>query len=243
MQDKLIEVDGIEPKPHPARYSDELLGIFVREVIDHNVHTLLDPFAGTGKVYELGKIVPGLKIEAVEIEAEWCAWDNRITQGDATDLPFESESFDCVLTSPTYGNRMGDRSIKGTITKADGTRVPNSWRTYSSMIGRKLHPNNTGFYQWSSTRQKLAYCDLHCRAWAEAWRVLKPGGILVLNSKDHYRGHTRQRVTLWHRLHLLSNGFELVRSQEVLTPSYGYGQNGDARADYESVITFRKKER
>lgn len=60
------------------------------------------------------------------------------------------------------------------------------------------------------------YCEFHDRAWAEAVRVLKPGGLFMLNIKDHIRGGRRQRVTLWHALNLVGrHGVRVVECRRV----------------------------
>ena len=44
---------------------------------------------------------------------------------------------------------------------------------------------------------------LHVAVWTECRRVLKPGGIFVLNVKDHIRKGVLQEVTKWHSVALL----------------------------------------
>jgi hypothetical protein len=51
------------------------------------------------------------------------------------------------------------------------------------VLGRPLTPGNSGALQWGEE-----YRALHVAVWTECRRVLKPGGIFVLNVKDHIRG-------------------------------------------------------
>lgn len=67
---------------------------------------VLDPFAGIGRIHDL----PARMADTigVELEPEWAACRSRTIVGDATALPFGDASFDAVITSPCYGNRVSD---------------------------------------------------------------------------------------------------------------------------------------
>ena len=67
---------------------------------------ILDPFAGTGGVHHLAS--EKYRTIGVEIEAAWATIPCDTIQGDALALPFGDHSFDCVVTSPVYGNRFSD---------------------------------------------------------------------------------------------------------------------------------------
>jgi len=73
----------------------------------------------------------------------------------------------------------------------------------------------------------------------EAKRVLQPGGIFVLNIKDHIRNGKRQHVTRWHIEALERIGFCMSRHERIECPGQRFGANGNIRIDYESVILFR----
>ena len=208
---------------HPAKYTDVLLPIFQTILESNQCNTVLDPFAGTGKIHLLPFITIG-----VEIEPEWASLDTRTICGDATQLPFNANTFDAICTSPTYGNRMADHhNAKDTSQRM----------TYTHTLGRQLHQNNSGKMQWGKQYQLL-----HLKAWSEASRVLKPSGIFILNISDHIRKGTVQPVTDWHIEAITSQGFTLIEHQHISTPRLGFGQHRTQRVQHESIITFKKEQ-
>lgn len=210
---------------HPAKYTDALLSAFVKML--NGCNKILDPFGGTGKVFLLNRWYPSAEIHAVEIEPEWAKIHPQTTLGNALALPWQDNYFDGVCTSPTYGNRMADHD-EGTIALGWEYR-----RTYAAALQKKLHPDNSGAMQWGS-----AYKEFHAKAWQEATRVLKDGGVFVLNIKNHIRAGIEQPVTEWHIETLLSLGYEMVEHNKINTPSMRFGQNAGLRIEYESVIKF-----
>ena len=220
LTDYLFELPEANPQ-HPAKYTDALLFTFVRMLA--GCANVLDPFGGTGKVFLLNRWYPTMNIQAVEIEPEWARINPRTTIGNALYLPFAPGSFYAVCTSPTYGNRMADG-----LCQADWNYI-----TYAQKINRKLSADNSGAMQWGQE-----YRDFHVKAWTEAARVLRPGGVFVLNIKNHIRGGVEQPVTEWHIEALEKIGFTLIEHVKINTPSMRYGQNSDKRVGYESVIKF-----
>jgi len=204
---------------HPAKYTDILLPIFVRMLRGHR--RILDPFAGTGKIFLLKHWLPDVQITAVEIEFEWASQSHSVC-GDALHLPFADNSFDAICTSPAYGNRMADTLLD------KYTR-----HTYTCALGHKLHTHNSGAMQWSN-----AYRQMHQRAWLECRRTLCTGGVLVLNCKNHIRSGAIQYVTEWHMDTLQQLGFTVIEHVKVPCPGMRYGQNYSQRVDQESVVLF-----
>lgn len=206
---------------HPAKFSEALLD----EIAKHlgTGWRVLDPFAGTGRIH---KLYPSVETYGVEIEPEWATLHPRTIVGDALALPFNDESFDCIATSPTYGNRMADSH-----NARDGSRR----MTYTHVLGRRLHENNSGALQWGEK-----YQSFHREAWAEAIRVLKPGGGFILNVSDHIRAGKRQYVTRWHLSTLFELGLELVSHHRIETPRMKNGQNAHLRIPYETVTVLEK---
>lgn len=202
---------------HPARFTPAILDV-IDELLGPAV-TVLDPFAGVGGIHELrarGRITTG-----VELEPEWAAASPYTLCGDARRLPFDARTFDAIATSPAYGNRLADP-----YDGRDGSRR----YTYRLALGHELTPGNLGALPWGD-----AYRALHRDAWAEAIRVLKPGGRVVVNMKDHVRGGRRQHVTAWHIDALTFLGLTLADVREVPSPGIRHGANAAARLDAETV--------
>lgn len=223
---------------HPARYSGALLPIFVELLEEHDAGPrVLDPFAGTGGIHELqsgsrafpsGTLFssqrPGFETVGVELEPEWARVHPDTLCASALDLPFASDTFDAICTSPTYGNRLADHH---------NASDPHLRRSYTHDLGRKLTPGNSGAMQWGDE-----YRDFHVRAWNESARVLRPCGLFVLNVKDHIRKGLRQPVAEWHVTTLRRLGFTLLESVDVTTPQLRQGENASLRCP-EQVFVLR----
>lgn len=209
---------------HPAKYSDVLLPYFDR-LLPPDTSRILDPFGGTGK---LRLIRPSCVL--IEIEPEWARISGAIV-GDATALPFCDASFDAICTSPTYGNRMADHF-------ADSKPEKQYRRyTYRHSLGRALAENNSGKMQWGPE-----YQSLHERAWKECVRVLRPGGLMLVNISDHIRKCQIVPVTEWHRECLVGLGLRLEDHLQVVTRRQRHGQHAQARVPFESILVFRRNE-
>ena len=207
---------------HPAKYSDCLLPIFDNYLPD-NSHKILDPFAGTGKLRKVRS-----NCILLEIEPEWVNESGAII-GDATMMPFNSGYFDAICTSPTYGNRMAD-SFEDKQLQKKYKRY-----TYKHSLGRTLTANNSGSMQWGAK-----YRELHMKAWLECYRVLKVGGVFILNISDHIRKGAVVPVTQWHVDEIIKIGFMQIEHIKVETKRQRHGQNRGLRVDHESVVVFNK---
>jgi tRNA G10 N-methylase Trm11 len=208
-------------RKHPAKF---LPGIVELASTDLPLgFRVLDPFAGTGLVHSL-RMYGDYETWGVEIEPEWAEMHPRTVVGDALDLPFPDSTFDAVFTSPTYGNRLADHHQA-----KDGSVR----RSYTHDLGRDLHPNNSGMLHWGEE-----YRLFHRIAWDEVRRVVRPGGRFVLNMKNHIRGGTEQPVMEWHTDTLIRKGWKLTALTPIPTKGMRYGQNHQARVDYEFVLVF-----
>jgi hypothetical protein len=213
---------------HPAKYSDELIPVMVHLIRKYGrkIPIIVDPFAGTGKIFDLYKFIPGCSIFANELEPEWAHPECHI--GDALNLPWMDHMFNVCCTSPTYGNRMADHHEA----KDDSER-----HTYRHCLGRPLSPNNSGAMQWGAE-----YCGFHLRAWREASRVLCKNGLFILNISNHIRKGQEQMVSEWHRDTLIQMGYVLLEDVHVATLRNRNGANADLRVDYEHVYAFKKSQ-
>ena len=92
---------------------------------------------------------------------------------DCRDLPYQSESIDCIVFDPPYMHTPG------------GTAHTN-------------HQNYEGYYRNNKTQSEKKYheavLDLYFSAAKEAFRVLKPGGIYIVKCQDEVCA-LRQRFT------------------------------------------------
>ena len=217
---------------HPAKFSNVIIEE-IRQVLAVHMPEgglILDPFAGTGGVHRLAS--EKYRTIGVEIEAPWADAHPMTTQGDALALPFGDHAFDCVVTSPVYGNRFSDHHRA-----RDGSLRRGYTHELQRMTGdpeRTLHPNNSGTLQWGDS-----YRDFHERAWTEVLRVLKHGALFILNSSDHIRNGDAQPVTDWHLSTASRLGFEMIDRIEVPTPRMRNGANSAARVDHEIVASLR----
>lgn len=250
--------------PHPAKYTPVIMAEIRQTLAEHAPTsplfpvTVLDVFAGPGGIHQLE--ADGYATTGVELEPEWADAHPRTRVGDATALPFDPATFDVVCTSPCYGNRMADtydgtrdrcticggdgvaRAVAGNrlpdepCEPCDGTGLrPSKRYTYTVALGRHPSDGSAAALQWGPE-----YRDLHRRAWAEAHRVLRPAGLLLLNISDHIRQFRPQGVDIWHANALGELGFTLLEQRAIATPRSKNGANRDARALCEWLLVFRK---
>lgn len=212
-------MSGIELIDNPAKFSqsilDEMRPILSHEAKIFNGISVLDPFAGTGKIHSLARpkgTLPAIRTVGVELEPEWAEHHPDTEVGNALDLRWRADSFDVIATSPVYGNRMSDHhnaqerckpcgatgSVPVTGQGRDGfeecEKCNGSGRreykrnTYKHTLGRDLSEGSAAVLQWGPSQKAIkAYQDFHVAAWTEARRVLRPKGLFVLNISNHIR--------------------------------------------------------
>ena len=196
---------------------------------------LCDLFLGQGGISGLHG---DWELSGVEIEPEWAkqATEKGINTyiGDSRNLPFPGQHFGVICSSPGFGNRLADSYAP------DMTNPKNKWRrSYRIDLGRPLSPGNGAALHWGDE-----YRDLHAQVWKEGGRVLCPGGLVILNIKDHYRKGVLQRVSEWHRDVIIDLGLELI--DEVKVPLKGDQNTNTMRTrgvkvvDHELLYVFRK---
>lgn len=235
---------------HPAKFSKELLPLLAELVGDRR--RVLDPMAGVGTIANV--LGPG--ICANEIEPEWAEeckkriWGGHVTTCDARNLPYPDGFFGAIVTSPTYGNRMADHhEAKDECRKCEGwgdidfgpdCKACNGTglsrrNTYTHVLGHKLSEGNTGSMQWGPE-----YRNVHADIWAECFRVLAPGGRMVVNVKDHIRKGELVPVSAWHKATLTALGLTFEEWYIVACPGQRQGSNGGLRVPYENVYVLEK---
>jgi tRNA G10 N-methylase Trm11 len=215
---------------HPAKFSQVILDVIGVWLARSGRGLVLDPFAGTGRIHQVADAI-GARSVGIELEREWAAMHPRTIQGNAKALPFRAGTFDAVATSPVYGNRMSDHHHARDASKRN---------TYTHTLGRQLHPDNAGRMHWSPGRRGAAYRDLHASAWAEAVRVLKTGGVFILNVSDFLIRGERQHVCNWHLANLANLGLVVVDHISVPTQRQRHGANGAQRVESEQVYLLRR---
>lgn len=213
---------------HPAKYSGILLPLFAS--ILQGRENVLDPFAGTGKLALIKHLGYEGRVVCNDLEPEWKDPSFPVDEWhhcDAEHLDWcDDGRFDAICTSPTYGNRMADHH---------DARDASKRRTYTHCLGRNLSDGNTGMMQWGNE-----YREKHERIYRELFRVLAPGGVLVLNVSNHVRDGIEIDVISWHDLTVIKSGFSHVYWFTVPTPRMRFGQNSDARVSYEVVHVYKK---
>src|SRR5690606_1481663 len=139
----MIEVVAPQKKKHPAPFRDDHIEEFARILSDKQVSLVLYPFAGVGKIHDLQRW--GYETVGIEIEPEWAEYSPHTIVGDAIEVMSQMVlTFDAVVTSPVWGNRMSD------------TYIDNSRRhTYSAYLGRKVSDDSAGGMNWGSSYRKF----------------------------------------------------------------------------------------
>jgi hypothetical protein len=217
--------------PHPAKFSEPIVVELHKivnaatTVFDRVPLRILDPMAGVGTIHRLR--VPGLvTTTGIEIEPEWAEQHPDTIEGDASDIPFGNESFELVMFSPPYGNRMADQFVS-----KDGThRI-----TYMHFLGRRLHENSAACEHFGAT-----YCKKMDRILVECKRVVVPGGWVTINVSDFIKGGGVVPVVDFYLQAMLGLRFRVVRDVEVPTKRMKFGANHKLRVRCERVITFQK---
>ena len=220
---------------HPATFSRTILKK-LDEIVPPGLY--LDPFAGTGKIYQLED--DNRRFVTVELEPEWAEMHPDTICGDSltvmADWVFNGTRFDGVVTSPVYGNRMSDHH-----NAKDASRR----RGYKFDLGRDPSPGSSGtMYFWQEE-----YRTFHTHAWKLAFECTRPGGSMFLNvsnflrtrrSKSGVKDQQVQYVVPWHMKALIAAGYEIITLFPIGTPRLRDGENSEARVAAEHIIVAKK---
>lgn len=248
-----------EVPPHPAKFSAPILkelsgALSVLPPARRKPWVVWDPFGGVGGVHSLATDL--VTTWATEIEPEWAAAHPRTVVADALRAPFRPGTFDAVVTSPCYGNRMADHheakdpcsaclGVGGT-----GGKYLSDWRecpkckgtglslrnTYRHKLGRPLSPGSAAGLQWGDD-----YRTFHEEVWGEVWIMLRRGGKFFLNVSDHIRKGQVMPVVRWHQDTILDMPFEMLGKIKIPTQRNRQGSNGNLRVDAEYLLIFEKR--
>jgi DNA modification methylase len=212
------------PPPHPAKFTAKHLNSVIEILGDNPKLLILDPFAGIGTIHDLPYMTTG-----IEIEPEWAYQRVGTAVGSALNTGYEDEYFDAVVTSPCFGNRMADHH-----NAKDGSKR----HTYRHYLGRELTKGSAATMQWGEE-----YKHFHTEAWLEAKKILKVGGLLIINIKDHIREGKIQHVTQWHADACSKVGFNQIDTIIIPVSGMTHGENAEQRIPHESLLVFQKPEK
>lgn len=237
------------PSSHVCRFSTYLIEPIVAAFADHldplraeairqYELLLLDPFGGTGE--RLGEIAKGLGASPYAIELEQVYVDEAralgvtwVHQGDSRNLVYFDGSILAAVTSPAYPNGMTDNH------HAKDTSRRNTYihRIRETRPDYELHPDNpAGLSARSSKKGYAKMLEVHAAVWAEMFRVMMPGGIFIVNTKNTphipFTAHTKQQ--------LLDAGFELVEHRTVEARGNNHQQHADRKVAVEDLLIVRK---
>lgn len=219
---------------HPAKFTDTILSEFVQIIADYELAdgTIVDPFAGTGRIHRLGGDGT-IHTIGVELEPEWAEQHPYTITGNSRDLVnLIRDTFPGVgqvqgiFTSPAYGNRMAD-SYAG---DAKGSRRS----TYRIALDRALSEGNGASMHFGHD-----YKLLHYKVWKQCWELLDADGLMVVNLKNFIRGGHVVDIVEWHRETLERVGFTFLEQRHVDTPGMKMGANRDLRVDGEEILVMR----
>jgi len=198
---------------------------------------VLDPYAGIGKIHQIDPTRQWAMTKGVELEPEWADQHPQTICGDSTKLDemgLSAHQFDTIATSVAYGNRMADQYIPPPSDKSKRF-------TYATALGRKCSDNSSAAMQWHNGPRGDPYRQLHAEVWDACDRVLRPGGRVVLNCKNHIRQGEEQFVTEWHIGYLIDKGYRLLRDYELETSGIKFSPN-QARFNERIVVLVKPTE-
>ncbi len=140
---------------------------------------------------------------------------------------------------------VGTRTIQS-ITTSSGTYVGEGYMMHNTYIHRlrqwvgddyALQPGNAaGMSPRRSPAALKAFYAIHEAVWAEVFRVLRPGAVFVVNTKDPmnvpFRSDTEGQ--------LAAAGFDVVEVRQVSIRGLNHGRNAEKKLGFEDLTIVRK---
>lgn len=223
---------------HPAKFSPPIVAALERIVrghaseLGHSV-SVLDPFAGTGRIHQLARARGVARTVGIEIEAEWAGMHPDTICADSITWMRDraqrggSGRFDVVATSPCYGNRFSDHHA---------AKDPSSRRSYAHDLGRMPSEGSASVMPWGPR-----FWSFTAGSYRAIHSVLTPGGLFVLNVSDFQRHGELVHAVEWHHGAAYGAGFEQAKPVRwIQTQRLGHGANRDARAPSEAILILRR---
>lgn len=256
---------AVQTPEHPAKFSrkilDRLREMLAVEAVRVGQLKVLDPFAGVGGVHELAEET--VQTIGYELQPEWAATHADTVCGSVLELGsvFPAGTFDVILTSPCYGNRMADSHDAKDPCKAGcfhgmvpatpgqpldgfepcstcggtGLSKRNTYAHYLRAAGAEpVAEDNSALMQWGPE-----YRAFHEKAWRVCDRVLRRDGLVLLNVKNHERRNEVARVVEFHLNAFLVLGYTLEEARKIPTRGLAFGQNHQARTGFELILALR----
>jgi len=211
--------------PHPSKYSKELLPVLAKYAYGH----ILDPMGGTGKAGLLKSLNPRItKVTINELEKEWAdqGVDNKVDEiivGDAKNL---SGRYDCIVTSPPYGNRMADNFKAG---KPDSMR-----RSYVGDLGRNVSDGSVCCKHFGKGYEEMIESIYDSILFKISF------DLFILNVSNFIRQFKEVNVIDWYKNYFKKRDFILLYEDAVNTRRQkGVGANTQLRVSHEVVMVFK----
>ena len=231
----MADVETVVP-PHPAKWTDHDLAVIARTLhqlgatrsfTGKSVPWILDPFAGPGRIHDLPSFGLDCWTFGYELAPGWAASHGFTWCGDARNMHWPDDTFDSIVTSPTFGNRMADTYVDHTVRN-----------TYTTKYGAPLDREaNSGTMNWGHR-----YRRLHRECLTEFDRVLAPGGFLVVHMRDHVRGKVIAPVAQWWLTTVGDwGGFASAGLVAVTSSGLPQGENWQSRVGDGSVLMCWRK--
>lgn len=214
-------------RPHPAKYSNELLPILAK----YAYGSIIDPMGGTGKAGLLKQYNSKItKVTINELEQEWAdqAIDNNVDEiiiGDAKNL---TGTYDCIVTSPPYGNRMAD-NFKASKPDSMGRR-------YAGDLGRTPSEGSCCCKHFDR-----GYNELITEIFISLFNNVK-FDLFILNVSNFIRNFKEVRIDEFFLKLFTDNKFDLIAHERVKTRRQkGVGANTNLRVECEDIFVFKKQ--